>query len=414
MTRTILLDDHPVLTRAALIDGDEVVRLAYHHPHRPHPLRGSLYRAKITDIDTRLNAAYADLSGPGGFLRRKGKLPPSGSTVLVEIRREPFGGKAAEISDTPVLRLPMATLGSDGEVRSGPLGDPSDGMAAKIGELWATAQSAPLGAADNVPPIIRLLTELAANGVDQIDVTSPRTRSLVQSFVGDRVSVDVVDAIGARTYMMDAEEDALRRQIDLPGGGRVIIDETEALTAIDLDLGGQGGQSVKGAADKLLTAALQALGHHARLADLGGQIVIDVPRGAISAPKIMRDRLTRTFRPLGRISVPAVTPEGLGVVIAPRPGPTLLERLTTPSGTGIRAGRVLADDVAAMAALHTLETALADSRTATLTLAVSPRLRHFVTKDAPALSQLRETYGPRLSVRVDEALEGEDIPYHVN
>ncbi len=411
MTHVLLFDETPFDLRAARAEEGEVVELAYHHPLTSQPLRGALYQAKVTDLDTRLGAAYLTLGESPGFLRRKGKLPQIGKTLLVEIKREPFGGKGAEVTDKPVLRLPLITQPIGHSPRPGPIAAEEEALDEEA--LPTIDPPKGLGALGATPPEAVLLARLADGGVDEVHVTSPDLRGRLMAILGDAVPVTVVDPAPLRRALDEAEGLALDRTISLSGGGRIIIDETEALVAVDMDLGRQAGQSQKGAADRLLGEALSALGAHARLAALGGQIVVDVPRAAIAAPKIIRDRLTRCFRPLGRGSVPAVTPEGVCVVIAPRPGPSVLERLTEEGRGGIRPARCWRAPVAAARAYRAVSEALATNRTTTMTLALSRRVGDLWEK-AKATEALTQAFGARLQVAPDGAQWASEEEYRLD
>lgn len=78
-------------------------------------------------------------------------------------------------------------------------------------------------------------------------------------------------------YGVDKEiEAALRRKVPLPSGGHLVIDEAEALTAIDINTGSFTGK--KNLEDTVLKTNLEAaveVVRQLRLRDIGGIIVID-------------------------------------------------------------------------------------------------------------------------------------------
>ncbi|MEM6648629.1 MAG: ribonuclease E/G [Pseudomonadota bacterium] len=404
MSRMIIIDQSPIETRLARVENGQVVQLAHLYPGRKEILRGSLYHARVTQIDNRLNAAFCDLGDPQGFLRRQGRLAPKGSLIPVEVRREPIGDKGPDLTDRAVLRLPLVTLPIGHDPRPGPIEAEDDEAAvAQALDLAETfAQQDVPGSFEAVPDLIKAFTRLANGGVDEVAVTQASLKSVLAPFLHNAVPIEVAELGPVRQLLDEAQEDALARRVDLPGGGCLVIDQAEALTAIDIDLGKQSGQSAKGAGERLLTESLEALSWYARLSDLGGQIVVDVPRAAIAAPKIIRDRLTRTFRPLGRVGVPAVTPEGLCVVIAPRAGPSVLNRLTERAGGTVREGRNSRPDTAAAMAYRELEAALLADRACPQRLVCSKDILPYFVSGSPALTALEATYGPRITI-VEEA-----------
>jgi ribonuclease G len=71
-------------------------------------------------------------------------------------------------------------------------------------------------------------------------------------------------------------DEALRKRVNLPGGGEIVIEETEALTVIDVNSARFMGQS--GLEDTALRTNLDAareIARQLRLRDIGGAVVID-------------------------------------------------------------------------------------------------------------------------------------------
>ncbi|MBX9810566.1 MAG: ribonuclease G [Burkholderiales bacterium] len=74
----------------------------------------------------------------------------------------------------------------------------------------------------------------------------------------------------------DEIEKALARRVDLKSGGYLIIDQTEALTTIDVNTGGfVGGRSFDETIFKTNLEAAQVIARQLRLRNLGGIIIID-------------------------------------------------------------------------------------------------------------------------------------------
>jgi ribonuclease G len=78
-------------------------------------------------------------------------------------------------------------------------------------------------------------------------------------------------------YNIDEEiARALARRVDLKSGGYVIIDQTEALTTIDVNTGGYvGARNFDDTIFKTNLEAAQSIARHLRLRNLGGIIIID-------------------------------------------------------------------------------------------------------------------------------------------
>ncbi len=92
---------------------------------------------------------------------------------------------------------------------------------------------------------------------------------LVSHYIGERPLFDL--------YGVEEEiEKALSRRVDLKSGGYLIIDQTEALTTVDVNTGGfVGGRSFDDTIFKTNLEAAQVIARQLRLRNLGGIIVCD-------------------------------------------------------------------------------------------------------------------------------------------
>jgi ribonuclease G len=97
----------------------------------------------------------------------------------------------------------------------------------------------------------------------------PQTVKKLQHYKGERPIFDL--------YAIDEEiAKALGRRVDLKSGGYLIIDQTEALTTVDVNTGGfVGAKSFDETIFKTNLEAAGAIARQLRLRNLGGMIVID-------------------------------------------------------------------------------------------------------------------------------------------
>ncbi|MGD4318117.1 ribonuclease E/G, partial [Xanthomonas citri pv. citri] len=71
-------------------------------------------------------------------------------------------------------------------------------------------------------------------------------------------------------------KDALNRRVNLKSGGYLIIDQTEAMTTIDVNTGSfVGGRSLEDTVYKTNLEATHAIARQLRLRNLGGIIILD-------------------------------------------------------------------------------------------------------------------------------------------
>ncbi len=105
-----------------------------------------------------------------------------------------------------------------------------------------------------------------------IEVFMPERLSAIELYEGDEPIFDeygIEDEIGR----------ALSRKVPLPSGGHLIIDQAEALTAIDVNTGRFVGKGSKDLEDTILRANLEAveeIAYQLRFRNIGGLIILDL------------------------------------------------------------------------------------------------------------------------------------------
>ncbi len=98
---------------------------------------------------------------------------------------------------------------------------------------------------------------------------TPTSGEKLQHYKGERPIFDL--------YNIDTEiERALARRVELKSGGYLIIDQTEALTTVDVNTGGYvGARNFDETIFKTNLEAAQAIARQLRLRNLGGIIIVD-------------------------------------------------------------------------------------------------------------------------------------------
>jgi ribonuclease G len=159
-----------------------------------------------------------------------------------------------------------------------------------LSKLWAslleTAESAQAGSMihEDLPLSIRTLRDMVGADTSVVKVDSRETFQKMTSFAA-RYIPDLPARIehypGERPlfdlYNIDDElQRALARQVSLKSGGYLIIDQTEAMTTIDINTGAfVGHQNLEETIFKTNMEASQAIARQLRLRNLGGIIIID-------------------------------------------------------------------------------------------------------------------------------------------
>ena len=300
---------------------------------------GDVYLGTVENVLPGIDAAFVNIgeSEKNGFIHvtdlgplrlKKGaagitELLEPRQKVLVQVMKEPTGTKGPRLTGN--LALPgrylvlqpsgqgvniSRRIGSEGErnrLRAlGVLVKPpgagllirteADGISEEllIDDLesllrqWEAIQKAAETAS---PPVLlnrdedfihRILRDHTGLDLDRVVVESPAAVERVRSFLGDEGSHVVVEAHPEPSELLEhykvngAIRDALKPRVDLPSGGYVIIEPTEALTVIDVN-SGSFTRSANARETVLWTnceAAIE-IARQLRLRNIGGVIIVD-------------------------------------------------------------------------------------------------------------------------------------------
>jgi ribonuclease G len=137
---------------------------------------------------------------------------------------------------------------------------------------------------EELPLYLRTIRDLVTTNVHKVLVDSRETFSKMEEFVREFVPT-VVQQIdhypGGRPLfeLYNIEDDlqkALQRKVLLKSGGYLIIDQTEAMTTVDVNTGSfVGGRTLEDTVFKTNLEATHAIARQLRLRNLGGIIIID-------------------------------------------------------------------------------------------------------------------------------------------
>ncbi len=161
---------------------------------------------------------------------------------------------------------------------------------AYLDRLWARLQeqtrsiAAPSPLYHELNISLRVLRDFVGEDTSRILVDSRETYLNMLNFARDYISgveARLHHYSGDRPlfdmYGVEAEiERALSRRVDLKSGGYLIIDQTEALTTVDVNTGGfTGGRNFDDTIFKTNLEAAQVIARQLRLRNLGGIIICD-------------------------------------------------------------------------------------------------------------------------------------------
>ena len=137
---------------------------------------------------------------------------------------------------------------------------------------------------EDLPLVIRTLRELSATNIERVRIDSRETLARVLDFTGrflpemsPRIELYAGEGPIFELYSVEDEiHKALHRRVQLKSGGHLVIDQTEAMTTIDVNTGGfVGHRNFDETVFKTNLEAAQTIARQLRLRNLGGIIIID-------------------------------------------------------------------------------------------------------------------------------------------
>ncbi|PWR24418.1 ribonuclease E/G [Zavarzinia aquatilis] len=297
MSRRLLVEAGAVETRLALTENGAAAEF-HVRPAGERGLLGEIRLGRITDSAPEMGAFFVDIGhATPAFLKKKDAGEArEGALVVAEVIREPLSGKSARISARSPAALAAAPL--------------------------AAGRTAP-ALLRPAPPFAALLAR--ARGVSALLVAGGEAAAALRAHLpGLAVEVAVGGAdLFAREGLADDFAESLRPALPLGPTGRLTLDETEALTAIDIDGGGLSPRAANETAAPLAAREI-------RRRNLSGQIVIDFI-GDAPAIAAGRAALARALAP------DPLKPDlakgdlgGLVLVTRRREGESLQRSLTVP------------------------------------------------------------------------------------
>ena len=327
----------------ALLEGGRVTELVV-RPLSAGRLLGAIFLGRVVRAVPGVAGAFVDLGlGRDAFLPvPEGNLPREGEDVIVQVTREADAGKGPRVTcdvTLPGWRLVLAPrvthrgvsrkIVSEAErerlreildriapedlgviARTAAAGAGEEELRGELLELrerWesilarAARVGAPLPLHEEEDPARAFVRDQGGRQVVEI-VVDPGDEDLFGSGGGEdglppvRVHEGPLPAVEA--YGLDrALDEVFSPEVPLPGGGRLVIQATEAMVAVDVNSGRDvSAASLEETALRTNLAAAEELGRQLRLRELGGLVVadfIDMQRGA--SRRALAARLEEVF-----------------------------------------------------------------------------------------------------------------------
>jgi Rne/Rng family ribonuclease len=376
MTRTLVLDRVAAGVRIGLLEDDRLIEVDLADPDPAAP--GAICLGRVRSIAHELDGAFVDCGlGADAFLNARDARALSGASrsagiagqvsegqaVLVQVRRQAGGGKGPRVTTDIalpgllLLHRPLARSNQAGGQERADALFPGGGFSLRPAALHATDQEL-LDAAECLRrSFAGIETRAGTSRPPALLVAPPEPlhRLLLDHFSPELerfVFGDQALLIAARRWLerswprwlessarrleylpqafeasgaAEQLDEALGREVALPGGGSLIIEPTAALTAIDVNGAGQPLE--------VDLAAAREVARQLRLRRIGGLVVIDF---VDLEGKRDRARLDAALRQAfaddpATVQLYPMSPLGLVELSRQRLGPSLAERLGSTS-----------------------------------------------------------------------------------
>ncbi len=207
-------------------------------------------------------------------------------------------------------------------------------------------------------------------------------------------------------YDIEAEiRNLFKQRVDLPTGGYLIIQPTEALISIDVNTGRYTGK--RDPESTILRTNIDAareVARQLRLRDIGGIIVVDFidMETRSNRDKVLQELRTHLGRDRARTRAFAVSELGLVEMTRQRVRPSLWQSMTVECPTCSGTGRVFRPEVVVRRMERSLKRAGADHKERQLSVRLHPEVALYLVEQEPNfLRQLEKQTGLELEVRDD-------------
>ncbi len=339
LEREIIVAAYREETRVAVLEEGVLQEIFVSHEGR-RSIVGDICKGKVQNVLPGMEAAFVDIGHNRNALLYVGdifverpkqrekpeidKLLKVGQEVLVQVTKDPMGSKGARL--TTYISIPgrylvllpqVNTVGIShkleeeersrlkailDEVRPPDVGiivrtaarDAEAGELKKsltyLTRIWhqvkrtADKKRAPAIIYQEPELALKVIRDLMDNSYSRVLVDSHRVQRRIRHYLKEVAPVlaDRVDKYSGEKPIFEALNindqirDALRREVPLPSGGYIVIDNTEALTAIDVNTGKYvGKKSLEETVLRTNIEAVTEIVRQLRLRDIGGIIIID-------------------------------------------------------------------------------------------------------------------------------------------
>jgi ribonuclease G len=266
-----------------------------------------------------------------------------------------------------------------------------------------------------------LIRDLFSHKVDSLTVDSKQVYNEIAEYLKgiapeltDRVKLyeDVVPLFDKADIETEIR-DLFKRRCDLPAGGYIVIEQTEALVSIDVNSGRYTGK--KDPEKTILRTNLEAareVARQIRLRDTGGIIVCDFidMESKQNRDRVVQELRTYLVRDRARTKAFAVSELGLVEMTRQRVRPSHLHAMTEACPTCRGTGRVFTPETVVRRLERSVKRMAVTGRKEHLLIKVHPDVALYLLQDEPELMRrLEKGAGFSLELRDDPLLKPDEF-----
>ncbi|HJU89676.1 MAG TPA: Rne/Rng family ribonuclease [Gemmatimonadaceae bacterium] len=207
--------------------------------------------------------------------------------------------------------------------------------------------------------------------------------------------------------------DLFKRRCDLPSGGYLIIEQTEALVSIDVNSGRYTGKKdPEKTILKTNTEAAREVARQLRLRDIGGIIVCDFidMETKQNRDKVLQELRTHLARDRARTKAFAISELGLVEMTRQRVRPSHLHNMTEPCPTCAGTGRVFTPESTIRRVERAIKRMAVEGRKDNLIVKLHPEVALYVLEnEKDLLRKLEKAAAIGLEMRDDPLLKPDEF-----
>ncbi len=393
------------------------------------------------------------------------ELLRDGQEIVVQVVKDPIGGKGARLTtqisipsrylvllpqskvigvssriedDAERQRLKALVSGQDHSaghggyqngqsspgyiVRTNAEGQPAEALAedvAYLGRVWAlieqNVRTTVVGGCvyEDLSLPMRAVRDLIRRDVEKVKVDSRETCDRLRTFAAQYMpglAEKIEHYTGARPVfdlygVEDEIQRALEKEVPLKSGGYLVIDQTEAMTTIDVNTGSFLGQrNLEETVYRTNLEAAQSVARQLRLRNLGGIIIIDFidmidPEHRRQVLRTLEKSLARDH---AKTTVYDFSPLGLVEMTRKRTIESLQRQLSEPCHECGGRGTLKTAETVTYEIFREITRAVRQFEAARLLVIASPKVVARITdEESPAVAELEEFLGKSIRFQAD-------------